>query len=55
MKRYGALPGVRECDREALNPNDRYAIAVMKDDVVIGHRPSSKGIITNMFFVYSKR
>ena len=40
-------------ERKTLNSTDRYAVAVLKDDVIIGHLP--KGVITNMFFVYSKR
>ena len=27
------------CERETLNSTDRYAVAVLKDDVVIGHLP----------------
>ena len=27
------------CEVETLNPIDRYAIAVLKDDVIIGHLP----------------
>ena len=40
-------------ERKTLNSTDRYAVAVLKDDVIIDHLP--KGVITNMFFVYSKR
>ena len=27
-----------ECRRQPLNEHDRYAVAVTKDDVIIGHR-----------------
>ena len=27
------------CERETLNLTDRYAVAVLKDDVIIGHLP----------------
>ena len=41
-------------EREMLNSTDRYAIAVLKDNVSVGPA-SSKGVIINIFFVYSKR
>ena len=25
------------CEKEPLNPSDRYAVAVLKDNVVVGH------------------
>jgi len=28
-----------DCKREPLNEHDRYAVAVIKDDVVVGHLP----------------
>ena len=27
------------CERETLNSTDRYAVAVLKDDIIIGHFP----------------
>ena len=27
------------CEREMLNSTDRYAVAVLKDDIIIGHLP----------------
>ena len=27
------------CEREMLNPSDRYAVAVLKDNIIIGHLP----------------
>ena len=27
------------CEVETLNPTDRYAVAVLKDNVIIGHLP----------------
>ena len=35
--------------REALNPNDGYAVAVMKDDVVIAHLPRALSRICSLF------
>ena len=37
------------CEREALNPNDRYAVAVMKNDVVISHLPTVLSQICSLF------
>ena len=49
MKRYGALPFVDICEREALNPNDCYAVAVKKDDVVINHLSRALSRICSLF------
>ena len=27
------------CERETLNSTDRYAVTVLKDDIIIGHLP----------------
>ena len=37
------------CRREPLNPQDRYAVAVIKDDVVVGHLPTKLSRICSLF------
>ena len=37
------------CERESLNPSDRYAVAVMKDDVIIGHLPRVLSLLRSLF------
>ena len=37
------------CEREMLNPNDRYTVAVMKDDIVIGHLPRALSCTSSLF------
>ena len=38
-----------ECVREPLNENDRYAVAVIKDDVIIGQLPRSISRVCSLF------
>ena len=37
------------CRREPLNPRDRYTLAVMKNDVIIGHLPAKVSRICSIF------
>ena len=37
------------CERESLNPSDRYAVAVVKDDVIIGHLPRVLSQLCSLF------
>ena len=37
------------CRREHTNENDRYAVAVMKDDTVIGHVPRKFSRVCSLF------
>ena len=30
------------CEREPTNVNDRYAVAVVKDDIIVGHLPRAQ-------------
>ena len=39
------------CEREPLNPSDRYAVAVLKDDVVVGHLPRHLSRILSLFLL----
>ena len=41
---------VLTCEREPLNPKDRYTVAVKKAGTVVGHLP-----IKNMFAVFKAR
>ena len=41
------------CIRESLNAMDRYAVALKKDDAVIGHLPQKN--TANLLAVYQKR
>ena len=38
-----------ECVREPLNENDRYAVVVIKDDIVIGHLPRNISRVCSLF------
>lgn len=40
-----------ECRREPLNHRDRYAVAVLKDDVIIGHIPRTILRICSLFLL----
>ena len=37
------------CRRELLNLRDRYSVAVLKDDVTIGHLPAKVSRICSIF------
>ena len=37
------------CEREPFNSVDRYAVAVLKDDIVVGHIPKNISRIRSMF------
>ena len=37
------------CERETLNSTDRYTVAVLKDDVIIGHLPRVLSRICSLF------
>ena len=39
IKTYGAPLLVNICERETWNSTDRYAVAVLKDDVITAHLP----------------
>ena len=39
------------CEREPLNPSDRYAVAVLKDGVVVGHLPRHLSRILSLFLL----
>ena len=39
------------CQREPLNSSDRYAMAVMKDDVVVGHLPRHLSRVLSLFLL----
>jgi len=38
-----------ECVREPLNENDRYAVVVIKDDIIIGHLPRNISRVCSLF------
>ena len=38
-----------ECAREPLNDSDRYAVAVIKDSVTIGHLPRKISQVCSLF------
>jgi len=38
------------CEREPTNRRDRYAVAVIKHDVVIGHLPRRISRVCSLFF-----
>ena len=37
------------CEREPLNSSDRYVVAILKDDVVVGHLPRQLSQILSLF------
>ena len=39
------------CEREATNVNDRYAVAVVKDHVIIAHLPRAQTKIYSLFLL----
>ena len=39
------------CQREPLNSSDRYAVAVLKDDVVVGHLPRHMSRVLSLFLL----
>ena len=39
------------CEREPTNVNDRYAVAVVKDDVAVGHLPRAQSKIYSLFLL----
>ena len=39
------------CKREPTNVNDRYAVAVVKDDVAVGHLPRAQSKIYSLFLL----
>ena len=39
------------CEREPTNVNDRYAVAVVKDDVAFGHLPRAQSKIYSLFLL----
>lgn len=40
------------CQREPTNAHDRYAVAVIKDDAIIGHLPKK---ISRMCYIFLRR
>jgi len=38
-----------ECVRESLNENDRYAVAMIKDDIIIGHLSRNISRVCTLF------
>ena len=40
-----------ECRREPLNRRDRYAVAVLKDDIIISHIPRDVSCICSLFLL----
>ena len=38
------------CEREPTNASDRYAVAVLKDGVIIGHLPRKVSKICSLYF-----
>ena len=39
------------CEREPTNVNDRYAVAVVKDNVAVGHLPRAQSKIYSLFLL----
>ena len=39
------------CEREPFNVVDRYAVAVLKDDTIVGHIPKKISRIRSLFIV----
>ena len=39
------------CQREPLNSSDRYAVAVMKDDVIVSHLPRYLSRVLSLFLL----
>ena len=39
------------CQREPLNSSDRYAVAVMKDDVIVSHLPRHLSRVLSLFLL----
>ena len=37
------------CERELTNPNDRYAVAILKDDIIVGHLRRAQSKIYSLF------
>ena len=54
IPRYGeaVLGEILPCHRETANVSDRYAVAVLKDDVVVGHLPKK---FSKMFSLFLRR
>ena len=44
-----AIGEVLPCEREPTNPEDRYAVAVKKDDIIVGHLPRKVSRICTLF------
>ena len=44
-----AVGQVLPCVREPANPDDRYAVAVMKDGTIVGHLPKKVSRICSLF------
>ena len=42
--------GTLECRRQPLNEHDTYAVAVIKDDMIIGHLPRKVSRLCSLFF-----
>ena len=40
---------VLTCQRESHNPKDRYAVAVKKDEITIGHLPRKVSCVCSLF------
>ena len=36
------------CKRELTNVNDRYAVAIAKDDIIVGHLPRAQSKIYSL-------
>ena len=39
------------CEREPINMNDRFAVAIVKDDVIVGHLPRAQSKIYSLFLL----
>ena len=44
-------PELGEYERELTNINNRYAVAVMKGDVIVGHLPRAQSKIYSLFLL----
>ena len=42
-------PELGVCEREPTNLNDRYAVVVVKDDIIVGHLPGAQSKIYSLF------
>ena len=50
---WPAMIGDLLCEREPFNVVDRYAVAVLKDDTIVGHIPKTISRICSLFIARS--